>query len=148
MGDRGQTATGNRRSQARLYYSRWEIGGKPQLTGAALALYKIIADGRSGANRNPAGEFSAKRMIIADGRSGANRNPSCRRVWRGEIIADGRSGANRNRRWGLPESLLNYSRWEIGGKPQLQGMGDARELNYSRWEIGGKPQRGSLSMTR
>ena len=34
----------------------------------------------------------------------------------------------------------NYSRWEIGGQPQLKEgeTGDAKD--YSRWEIGGQPQ--------
>ena len=36
--------------------------------------YRIVADGRSGANRNGSEVINAARTIVADGRSGANRN--------------------------------------------------------------------------
>ena len=38
--------------------------------------------------------------------------------------------------WGLP----HYTRWEIGGEPQLVGMQSRRGFHYTRWEIGGEPQ--------
>ena len=34
-----------------------------------------------------------------------------------------------------------YTRWEIGGEPQLVPMRDSSGLYYTRWEIGGEPQR-------
>ena len=60
-------------------------------------MLRIIADGRTGANRNVATSHAPSHRIIADGRTGANRNALliiCRGV---TIIADGRTGANRNR---------------------------------------------------
>ena len=75
MGDRGQTAT--------------------SVLPVPVAI-SIIADGRSGANRNRMKRLSIDGCIIADGRSGANRNASTRGLSGSPIIADGRSGANRN----------------------------------------------------
>ena len=34
----------------------------------------------------------------------------------------------------------NYTRWEIGGEPQLAEEVGAEITNYTRWEIGGEPQ--------
>ena len=74
MGDRGQTATNAPPTATAPHYSRWEIGGKPQPDGEADGADTIIADGRSGANRNHAVAGALDLVIIADGRSGANRN--------------------------------------------------------------------------
>ena len=52
MGDRGQTATVFGVDAHHHDYSRWEIGGKPQLSRTPTEKHPIIADGRSGANRN------------------------------------------------------------------------------------------------
>ena len=56
----------------------------------------IIADGRSGSNRNTLSERIRAASIIADGRSGSNRNTAYRCTVHQPIIADGRSGSNRN----------------------------------------------------
>ena len=65
--------------------------GDRGLTGA-----DIVADGRSGANRNDWKRLQPWPGIVADGRSGANRNRRCMAYTIDPIIADGRSGANRN----------------------------------------------------
>ena len=96
MGDRGPTATDGIAELRDADYSRWEIGGQPQQLLIAIALASIIADGRSGANRNKTTTTNSKSLIIADGRSGANRNVRHNYDFRFLIIADGRSGANRN----------------------------------------------------
>ena len=41
-------------------------------------------------------KFDEWRSIVADGRSGANRNYSSKMTRLAEIVADGRSGANLN----------------------------------------------------
>ncbi len=79
-----------------LHYSRWEIGGKPQRRGVHVDVARIIADGRSGANRN--GELSAPM-----------EHPDYSR-W--EIGGKPQHIRQRKRH------RNNYSRWEIGGKPQ------------------------------
>ena len=83
-----------------------------------LSLNLIVADGRSGANRNASAaawrtsqycsrwEIGGYRnlqctlhsniYIVADGRSGANRNFGSRGPAWESIVADGKSGANRN----------------------------------------------------
>ena len=33
-----------------------------------------------------------------------------------------------------------YTRWEIGGEPQLELDDSVGTPNYTRWEIGGEPQ--------
>ncbi len=123
------------------HYSRWENGGQPQLslggsvgmpgiiadgrTGANRNYFRqrdyglgIIADGRTGANRNHNSTKSIARIIIADGRTGANRNTVDVAHSSHCIIADGRTGANRNRTRRPPRSCQDYSRWENGGQPQ------------------------------
>ncbi len=62
----------------------------------------IIADGRTGANRNRLALGALLNAIIADGRTGANRNIEGNRGETGFIIADGRTGANRNPRQAVP----------------------------------------------
>ena len=52
MGDRGGTATLAARRNPAINYTRWEIGGEPQLCAARWASRSIIPDGRSGGNRN------------------------------------------------------------------------------------------------
>ena len=139
MGDRGETATSGsaparcwnysrweigekpQRSQGHRYvhahYSRWEIGEKPQRRARRGRRPGIIADGRSGRNRNGHSLRGQRQLIIADGRSGRNRNSLLDYLMARPIIADGRSGRNRNL---LPRETHrhNYSRWEIGEKPQ------------------------------
>ena len=53
MGDRGVTATNNADASTRL---------------------RILADGRSGSNRNEIANLDDVVSILADGRSGSNRN--------------------------------------------------------------------------
>ena len=38
----------------RLDFSRWENGGQPQHVEGRFAIHNILADGRTGANRNVA----------------------------------------------------------------------------------------------
>ena len=64
--------------------------------GLEARVYSIIADGRSGSNRNLIEVVEEADEIIADGRSGSNRNFSVEFSSRSRIIADGRSGSNRN----------------------------------------------------
>ena len=52
MGDRGGTATAGGPGVNVMYYTRWEIGGEPQLVVHHLCCQPIIPDGRSGGNRN------------------------------------------------------------------------------------------------
>ena len=54
--------------------SRWEIGEEPQLFPLCYRLLDIVADGRSGRNRNRRELAQLCRPIVADGRSGRNRN--------------------------------------------------------------------------
>ena len=62
-----------------------------------LALSSIVADGRTGANRNlPVRVMLETPNIVADGRTGANRNQSGQVCETVTIVADGRTGANRN----------------------------------------------------
>ena len=56
------------------HYSRWEIGEQPQLVNGLNEEIGIIADGRSGSNRNITTDILDAMGIIADGRSGSNRN--------------------------------------------------------------------------
>ena len=35
---------------------------------------------------------------------------------------------------------INYTRWEIGGEPQLFRLRVSNGDDYTRWEIGGEPQ--------
>ena len=59
------------------------------------------------------------------------------------IIPDGRSGGNRNST--AASTLANdYTRWEIGGEPQLKRSTTVGPSDYTRWEIGGEPQRTPL----
>ena len=82
MGDRGPTATVERLVANAIHanFSRWEIGGQPQLpihVGGGPSTVHILADGRSGANRNMMSSWiglAYAKVILADGRSGANRN--------------------------------------------------------------------------
>ena len=104
IGGQPQLGTFQYGRAALVDFSRWEIGGQPQRdSGADRSKVDphILADGRSGANRNNDAQqerLDVREMILADGRSGANRN-----IWRYPaqgndvpILADGRSGANRN----------------------------------------------------
>ena len=87
---------GSSMAEQAVDFSRWEIGGQPQLEQMQARGYAILADGRSGANRNLVDGSTGWRPILADGRSGANRNlVDGSTGWR-PILADGRSGANRN----------------------------------------------------
>ena len=45
-----------------LHCSRWEIGEQPQLSAAMAEITKIVADGRSGSNRNSSSSAMAGRM--------------------------------------------------------------------------------------
>ena len=140
MGDRGGTATTSLMSNARGHYTRWEIGGEPQRNDTVFAWS----------------------VIIPDGRSGGNRNASYRRQETGRLYPMGDRGGTATRSiWS--SSSADYTRWEIGGEPQLSHalyvntsllypMGDrggtatvigrVRYLvHYTRWEIGGEPQR-------
>ncbi len=56
----------------------------------------IVADGRSGRNRNHELAREQSLMIVADGRSGRNRNLDHGLNRLEIIVADGRSGRNRN----------------------------------------------------
>ena len=38
--------------------------------------------------------------------------------------------------------VFNYTRWEIGGEPQLEFVAIGVSKHYTRWEIGGEPQLG------
>ena len=95
-----------------------EIGEEPQPVKHVARGSKIIADGRSGRNRNKPALWGVRvldysrweigeepqhlarsyilRVIIADGRSGRNRNMWLLLSSQVRIIADGRSGRNRN----------------------------------------------------
>ena len=59
MGERGPTATHLIRVGKPTHFSRWENGGQPQLAVARRALPVILADGRTGANRNNTGSGAA-----------------------------------------------------------------------------------------
>ena len=61
-------------------YTRWEIGGEPQLVQRLGEHESIIPDGRSGGNRNCKGCVRESARIIPDGRSGGNRNTKAGRV--------------------------------------------------------------------
>ena len=76
--------------------SRWEIGEQPQLEAAAIQNAHIVADGRSGSNRNVVRIVDRVHHIVADGRSGSNRNLVVPRLADIRIVADGRSRSNRN----------------------------------------------------
>ena len=52
MGDRGGTATSVLVVEIEHNYTRWEIGGEPQLIPQEDLPHEIIPDGRSGGNRN------------------------------------------------------------------------------------------------
>ena len=80
--------------------SRWEIGEEPQQKAeAAEAHRQIVADGRSGRNRNDNLPTWLIVAIVADGRSGRNRNVLYAASNSVGIVADGRSGRNRNSLW-------------------------------------------------
>ena len=141
MGDRGGTAT-----VWRCYPNRERIiadgrsGRNRNSRTTNTPRTTIIADGRSGRNRNGNRDTRGRKRIIADGRSGRNRNHTWSVGTGTPIIADGRSGRNRNCLEMLPKSRENYSRWEIGEEPQLSIHDDAASPYYSRWEIGEEPQ--------
>ena len=104
------------------YCSRWEIGGQPQPGLRPNRTGAIVADGRSGGNRNSRAAISSITM-------------NCSR-W--EI-------------GGQPQRLVipiapeeHCSRWEIGGQPQHTPECDECLGDCSRWEIGGQPQRVNL----
>ncbi len=52
MGDRGATATEAGKGSVKEDCSRWEIGEQPQRNHLCNLLQLIVADGRSGSNRN------------------------------------------------------------------------------------------------
>ena len=63
----GQPQQGIPHSVQAKDYSRWENGGQPQQNARCLASVRIIADGRTGANRNSSSVDVIVAPIIADG---------------------------------------------------------------------------------
>ena len=115
----------------RGYYTRWEIGGEPQLPVLTSVHPLIIPDGRSGGNRNHPHELQPFFVLYPMGDRGGTATDF----------------------FGRPPRF-DYTRWEIGGEPQLPGRGRAASRDYTRWEIGGEPQQyrqpllGCLNYTR
>ena len=96
MGERGPTATNRLLETPAHYFSRWENGGQPQRDCIVKTRHLILADGRTGANRNACMNRRSSVRILADGRTGANRNQEGGVEVQAAILADGRTGANRN----------------------------------------------------
>ena len=107
---------------SRNNYSRWEIGDKPQPFGAYADGYDDYSRWEIGDKPQPYPDRDLHSIIIADGRSGTNRNMGLAGSLGGLIIADGRSGTNRNT-GPLGLCQVHYSRWEIGDKPQHWTIG-------------------------
>ncbi len=83
-------------SHETLIIAEGRSGNNRNLSICVTPSRSIIAEGRSGNNRNNSARASATLFIIAEGRSGNNRNYTRRTPLSRVIIAEGRSGNNRN----------------------------------------------------
>ena len=81
---------------ALLDYSQWEIGEQPQLLTALLEICDIIANGRSGSNRNRVAAATERCFNYSQWEIGEQPQRSGSFPDSGSIIANGRSGSNRN----------------------------------------------------
>ena len=95
--------------------------------------------GDSGGYRNGIMFGKPTLAILPDGRSGGYRNRCWLWSWETVFYQMGDRGATAtaNRRvWGM----VHFTRWEIGGLPQLSFHRILVHDNFTRWEIGGLPQ--------
>ena len=82
MGDRGGTATAIPCKPLCPYYTRWEIGGEPQLDALFPGDTLHYTRWEIGGEPQLVGRPAHRRSIIPDGRSGGNRN-----YWRARVLA-------------------------------------------------------------
>ena len=120
MGDRGGTATQDVPGKARANYTRWEIGGEPQLGYVGKGDNPIIIpDGRSGGNRNTRLCTGGSKPLYPMGDRGGTATALPTGVRRRVLYPMGDRGGTATR--DSPASChLHYTRWEIGGEPQRQ----------------------------
>ena len=162
MGDRGGTATDRLTTLTSAHYTRWEIGGEPQqrieLTTfdhhytrweiggepqQKTSLTRMIYDytrweigGEPQRHRRPQ---AGPDELYPMGDRGGTATPMTRTPATHILYPMGDRGGTATST-GLECKLVNYTRWEIGGEPQLYGIHVPTRKNYTRWEIGGEPQ--------
>ena len=145
MGDRGGTATPTPTSTNSINYTRWEIGGKPQLGGSDPSAYHIIPDGRSGGNRNVASMVHLQEELYPMGDRGgtATLSPGIRCL--GSLYPMGDRGGTATHCKMHVLLLRLYPMGDRGGTATRHPVVD-HPANYTRWEIGGEPQHNIINI--